>query len=207
MVYRLPLVIGMLAFLAIPTLAQEKEKAPLQERPAQKAPPFPGSAPRFVAVWQVNTKKAEIILTEVREQMVPVQVMEKVKQGNQEVNVTKIVYQAVNVSENRLYSLKEVKFSNSKGDPISEEKALERLKPGTVVLTTTGAGKLSPEYLALLRDNVLIVNVPQPGVAPGGAGGAAVFAPVGGAPPAIVAPMPQGVPLPNFQNVPPPKNR
>src|SRR5262245_44812434 len=92
MVYRLSLAQGMAAALAVPVSAQNAAN-PAPQPPAlawaPQAGAAQGAAPRFVIVSKVDEKKGEIVLSQTMEQMVPVQVVEKVKQGNQEVAVVK----------------------------------------------------------------------------------------------------------------------
>jgi hypothetical protein len=143
-------------------------------------------------VSRIDEKRGEIVLSQSQEQMVPVQVVEKVKQGNQEVAVARMTMKSVSVQSSLLYALKEITFSNAKGEKVARDKALAQLKPGMVIVAAGSEGKVAPEYLKLLKPEVVIVNLPG-GVGPGAGGGVGAFggvgvqiAPAPVAPPALV---------------------
>ncbi len=188
MVYRLLLTAVILTAPAASAFAQNASDVQKQPLAPPRVPNAAGTPPRFVTLVKVDKGKGEITLAEVREQMVTQAYTEKIKQGNQEVLVTKTAMRSVPVHEVRVFQLKEVRFSSPQGEQISQAKALERLKPGAIVLATPGQQKLSAEYAKLVRENVVIVDLPQPGFAGGGVMGLGIAPRPVVLPPAIPSP-------------------
>jgi hypothetical protein len=140
----------------------------------------PGTQPQWAVVREMDAeaKTVSVMVTVTKPVFETYQYTVEVA-GRQE---TRVAQRKIDVSEVRVRLLKlaETRVVTAGKAKLDEAAALKRLTPDTPVLLHPGSQKLDPRYLALLKDDALILVVPAEAPAPmppGGVGPAPVLVP------------------------------
>jgi hypothetical protein len=135
-----------LAMAAFPGLAADQPMVPA------------GPPPRIVVVAKVNKDGGEVIYQEAV--IVPVTRTVTVVMNGQPVQISTTEY----VTELRLVKLpvKADTVRDAKGNKLKEEEAWMRLAAGKAVLLAPQGIKVDPAYLAIIKDDTLILELPPP---------------------------------------------
>lgn len=143
------LILSLTVFALLAGRAVAQPKAPFQ---TPSGPP-----PTFLVLTGVDPKAQTVAYTSQVTSHIPQPVTMTIIQNGMQVKVTKTVFVTQMQLVTRKMALKAMKITDSAGKALTTEQALERLRPGSILMQSADGRPVDAIYLRALRPETLVI--------------------------------------------------